>query len=288
MKRLFVIVAILLVFTALSSILAVETYGQTEISTSEPIHVQVGAYIISVQSINLASSNYQLDFYVWFNFDPSQINATQVAQFEFNNGAPTVKQIDATDGYIEYRVTGTFIKTFDFTNYPFESHTLYIDLEHQNLDNTKLVYDIDPASYIEPAGGLAGWITGNITSTVLTHTYGTQSFSRPQFAVTLSKPLISGVIKSVLPISIITGISLLAFALSAEDYSQKLALGITTLLSATAFHLSLTSGIPSTGLTLGRQNDDWRLHSLPLQHRFCSLPHDVSAQRQERSSYSIQ
>ncbi len=69
--------------------------------------------------------------------------------------------------------------------------------------------------------------------------------------MTLSRPLISGIIKSVLPISIITGISLLAFALAAEDYSQKMALGITTLLSATAFHLSLISGIPPTGyLTL--------------------------------------
>jgi len=35
--------------------------------------------------------------------------------------------------------------------------------------------------------------------------------------------------------------------MSAEDYSQKMALGITTLLSATAFHLSLLSGIPPTG-----------------------------------------
>jgi hypothetical protein len=69
--------------------------------------------------------------------------------------------------------------------------------------------------------------------------------------VTIGRPLISGIIKSVLPISIITGISLLAFALEAEDYSQKMALGITTLLSATAFHLSLISGIPPTGyLTL--------------------------------------
>jgi hypothetical protein len=39
--------------------------------------------------------------------------------------------------------------------------------------------------------------------------------------------------------------------MAAEDYPQKMALGITTLLSATAFHLSLVSGIPPTGyLTL--------------------------------------
>jgi hypothetical protein len=65
--------------------------------------------------------------------------------------------------------------------------------------------------------------------------------------VILSRPLISGIIKDVLPLAVITGISLLAFAMAAEDYNNKMALGITTLLSATAFHLSLLSGIPPTG-----------------------------------------
>lgn len=81
----------------------------------------------------------------------------------------------------------------------------------------------------------------------LSHAYSDQIFSRPEFDVTLSRPLISGIIKSVLPLAIITGISLLSFAMAAEDYNNKMALGITTLLSATAFHLSLLNGIPPTG-----------------------------------------
>jgi hypothetical protein len=254
MKKLAITLALFMILAVATSFVALDAHGQTSdtaSSTSTPVHIQVGVYVIDIQSINLANSNYQIDFYLWFNFNPQQINASDVAQFEFINGEPTIKQIDASSGYLEFRVTGTFLKTFDFTNYPFESHTLFIELEHENLDNTQLIYNIDPTSYIEPAGGLSGWNTGNITSTVLTHSYGDQAFSRPQFSVTLSRPLISGVIKSVLPISIITGISLLAFALAAEDYSQKMALGITTLLSATAFHLSLISGIPPTGyLTL--------------------------------------
>jgi hypothetical protein len=100
---------------------------------------------------------------------------------------------------------------------------------------------------MEPTASVAGWTLGNLQSQVILHSYGAQSFIRPVFTVTLSRPIISGLIKSVLPIAIITAISLLAFVMSAEDYSQKMALGITTLLSATAFHLSLLSGIPPTG-----------------------------------------
>lgn len=250
--------------------------------------MQVGVYIIDIQSINLADSSYQSDFSLWFNFNSSQINATQVSQFEFSNGQPTIKQIDASDGYLEDRVTGDFLKTFDFTNYLFESHTLFIELEHENLDVTQLVYTIDPTSYIETTAGVAGWDTGNLTSQVLTHSYSDQSFSHPEFDVTLTRPLISGLIKDVLPISIITGISLLAFAMAAEDYNNKMALGITTLLSAAAFHLSLDSGIPTTGyLTLADRMmiGVYVLFLFNIWHS--SVSYDIGAQRQKRPSNII-
>ena len=30
--------------------------------------------------------------------------------------------MDAEHGYLEYRVRGDFLKTFDFTRYPYETH----------------------------------------------------------------------------------------------------------------------------------------------------------------------
>jgi hypothetical protein len=125
-------------------------------------------------------------------------------------------------------------------------------LEHENLDNTQLVYSIDPTSFIEPTAGVAGWNLGSLQIQVLTHSYGPgQDFSRPEFDITLSRPLTAGLVKDVLPISLITAISLLAFAMSAEDYNARIALGITALLSATAFQIAIDSGIPPTGyLTL--------------------------------------
>lgn len=252
MKKLAVALMLVLILTVLFAVLDADIHAQTQANTSDsPIHVQTGVWIIDIQKIDLEASTYRLDFYLWFSFNPQQINASEVSQFEFINGEPNIKQIDGTDAYLEYRVTGDFLKTFDFSMYPFESHQLTIEIEHTNLDNNSLVYDIDQTSYIEPTASVAGWNLGNLQSQVLQHSYSDQTYSRPVFAVTLSRPIISGLIKSVLPIAIITAISLLAFVMSAEDYSQKMALGITTLLSATAFHLSLLSGIPPTGyLTL--------------------------------------
>jgi hypothetical protein len=49
------------------------------------------------------------------------------------------------------------------------------------------------------------------------------------------------------PLAVITTISLLAFFMAPQNFAQRITLGVTTLLSATAFHLSLISGIPPTG-----------------------------------------
>ena len=247
-KKLCVALALGLILTAISSVLLADVNCQTGTSTSDgQVHVQTGLWIINIQKIDLEASSYRLDFYLWFSFNPSQITASEVSQFEFVNGQPNVKQINANDSYLEYRVTGDFLKSFDFSLYPFESHDLTIELEHTNLANDSLVYDVDQTTGMESAASVAGWNLGNIQSQVQLHSYSDQSFSRPVFTVTLSRPMTSAVIKSVLPIAIITAISLLAFVMSAEDFTQKMALGITTLLSATAFHLSLLNGIPPTG-----------------------------------------
>lgn len=83
------------------------------------------------------------------------------------------------------------------------------------------------------------------------HSYGDEAYSRFIFSVSLTRPALSSFIKSVLPISVITTISLLAFFISPQNFAQRIGLGVTTLLSATAFHLALIGGIPPTGyLTL--------------------------------------
>ena len=231
---------------SLTAISAVQPVSAQQTQRPQPIHIQTGIWIINVQKVDLEASSYRLDFYLWFSFDPS-VNASEVGSFEFVNSQPSIKLIDSTDSYLEYRVTGDFIKSFDFSMYPFESHDLTIELEHSNLDSTKLVYDIDNSSKVESAASIAGWDMGKLQFATVEHSYGDQSFSRPVFTLTLSRPMTSALIKSVLPITVITAISLLAFVMVAEDYAQKMALGITTLLSATAFHLSLLSGIPPTG-----------------------------------------
>jgi hypothetical protein len=239
---------ILLVFVFTSLLVLCAKAGN---SSYQSAVVKVGVWLINVEKVDLSANSYRLDFYLWFRFNSSEINAEKVKEFEFINGAPTKDKINETEGYLEYRIRGDFIKTFDFTRYPFETHELTVVLEHKNLDISQLSFEDDPTSDIDPMVNVAGWEIGDFKTFVTEHAYGEDVYSRFVFGVTLKRHFLSALIKNVLPIMIITAISLLTFFISPQNFSQRIGLGVTTLMSATAFHLSLLSSIPPTGyLTL--------------------------------------
>ena len=218
------------------------------VKAAPTVEVDVGIWLVNVEKVDLAASSYKLDFYLWFKFDPSEINLNEVKEFEFINGAPTKYEIEADgNGYLEYRIRGDFIKTFDFSQYPFENQQLTIKLEHKFLDSTQLIYLPDDSSTIDPEATVAGWDITSFDTHIAEHSYDTEYFSRFIATVILQRPTLSAFIKSVLPISVITTIALLAFFISPNNFAQRIGLGVTTLLSATAFHLSLVNGIPPTG-----------------------------------------
>jgi len=228
--------------------LLVETATLKSANAESAVEVEVGIWLVNVEKVDLAASSFKLDFYLWFRFDPSEISLSEVKEFEFINGAPTKYEIAADEeGYLEYRVRGDFIKAFDFTQYPFENQELSVQLEHKFLDSTQLVYVSDASSTIDPEATVTGWDIASFETSIDEHAYGSEAYSRFFSKVVLQRPTLSAFIKSVLPISVITTIALLAFFISPNNFAQRIGLGVTTLLSATAFHLSLVNGIPPTG-----------------------------------------
>lgn len=242
------VLTLVLFVTSTFSALAAES---TTTALEDPVHVKVGVWLVNVEKVDLPANTYRLDFYLWFKFNPAEISINEVKNFEFVNGQPTKYEVDASeDGYLEYRVKGDFIAVFDFTRYPFESHELPVVLEHKILNISSIVFEQDPESTIEPAANVAGWNLGGFRTEVKEHAYD-KVYSRFIFSVNLSRPVVSAFIKSVLPVSFITTISLLAFFMAPTNFSQRITLAVTTLLAATTFHLSLLNGIPPTGyLTL--------------------------------------
>jgi hypothetical protein len=249
MKKHYLLIVFALVLLPLLT-LTPPAKAETSESQSNPAGVQVGVWLVNVEKVDLAASSYRLDFYLWFKFNSSEISLADVKKFEFVNGplgpfSPIEE--NETQGYVEYRIKGDFMKTFDFARYPFETHTLTIELEHKGFDVSRLYYVADLNSSVDETVNVAGWEIGEYRSTVTEHSYGGETYSRFIFSIQLKRPTLSSFVKSVLPIMVITTISLLTFFISPQNFSQRIGLGVTTLMSATAFHLSLLSGIPPVG-----------------------------------------
>lgn len=245
MKKWFIIGVLAVFFFAVFA----QNVMSANAASESPAEVQVGVWLVNVEKVDLSASSYRLDFYLWFNYNPSEISLSEVQQFEFINGAPSIYIVysNETQGYIEYRVRGDFITSFDFSRYPFETHGLAVKIEHKNFNVNSLVYEQDPTSDIDPEASVAGWNLGSFQTLITDHSYGDETFSRFVFSVNLGRPLLSSAIKTVVPLAVITTISLLAFFMAPQNFAQRITLAVTTLLSATAFHLSLISGIPPTG-----------------------------------------
>lgn len=189
----FTVAVLFLFFLFPSSIVAKPADAQiidvTLTNASEPVYVKVGVWLNNIEKVDLSGNSYRLDFYLWFSFDPFQISLDDVRHFEFINGSPIKIEIDSNSSYLEYRVKGDFITSFDFSQYPFDSHSLPVQLEHNSHDITQLVYELDPKSGTEKSANVAGWNLGALQTEVVEHTYPDQTFSRFTFSVTIAKPL---------------------------------------------------------------------------------------------------
>ncbi|MCW4044440.1 MAG: hypothetical protein NWE94_02860 [Candidatus Bathyarchaeota archaeon] len=240
-------VAIAILSFTLLALLAGNTAARG--ASVNPTRVEVGVWLVNVEKVDLSANSYRLDFYLWFRFNPSEISIDEIRNFEFINGAPTKYEVktDGAAGYLEYRVRGDFINSFDFSNYQFETHELTVEIEHKTLDNSQLIFEGAVDSNIDPDASVSGWTLEGFRTKTTGHSYGEDIYSRFIFSVDLNRPALSSFIKSVLPVAIITTISLLAFFMSPQNFAQRITLGVTTLMSATTFHLSLISGIPPTG-----------------------------------------
>lgn len=210
--------------------------------------VKAGIWLVNVDRFDTSTGSYNVDFYIWFRWDASG-ESDKPINFEFTNGrTASIDIIRQSDGYYEARVRGTFIKKLDFTNYPFDEHTLTIEVEDKvkSIDDLIFVVD-DKASGVDEGLSIPGWYMKSWSIGVGEHRYPDATYSRLIFSFTLARYTLSTVLKSVLPITVISTIASLTFFIAPKNFAQRIGIGVTTLLAGVAAHLNLTSQLPQIG-----------------------------------------
>ena len=213
-------------------------------------NVRVNTFVRSVEKVDLSESTFRIDFYLVFEVDLNEISLEEANKFEFVNGEPSMKILDekiqGSRAELAYRVKGDFVTQFELGRYPFDSHNIEVILDFLGAPPN---LNLEAFSMVNQEMILVGWDYEGIESRVVEHSYdeGENTFSRFVLSIKIRRPLLSTILKNVLPITIIAAIALLTFLISASSPSERIGLGVSTLLSATAFHLSLIGNIPPTG-----------------------------------------
>lgn len=239
------IVLTVLVASLVSTALPNSAGQVASLDSSSNSDVKTGVLLVNVQKFDIPSGSYDLDFYIWFKW-----SGNKTINYEFMNGkASSTEIVKSVPGYLEVRIRGTFLKSLDFRDFPFNSHELTVELEDkvEHIVSLRFTPDVNESG-IDESINIAGWNVQDWSVTSVEHNYpGDETYSRFVFSFTIGKSTLPSVLKSIVPIAIITCIALLAFLVSPVNYGQRISLGVTTLMAAVAFHLALTSQIPPVG-----------------------------------------
>jgi hypothetical protein len=129
-----------------SEAVAEEAPADADAPPAEPSVVTVGMYINRLRDVNLREGTYVVDFWMWFRWQNEELNPAQT--FELVNGE-ILSRIDSevTDDldhkYTSVRLVARMYHVFDVDHFPYDNHTLNIDIEDVENEAHLQVYRPD-------------------------------------------------------------------------------------------------------------------------------------------------
>jgi len=212
--------------------------------------VLVGVYVLNVGEIDLRTGSYTMDFYLSMRCPTVTCD---FGSFEFMNGrASSISLEENTTTEKFWRVQGSFYENLDLHKYPFDSHTLSIEVEDQVLTTQYLNYEPDPTySGIDPSIVVVGWSVSGWSQSVVGHYYQVynQTYSRYIFSLNLDREPTSAV-AIFIPVLLLTFIALMATLMygdSSSVFENRILLSASLLIAAVLFQFSLDSSLPPLG-----------------------------------------
>jgi hypothetical protein len=227
-------------------------------STDGPIKIMVGTYILGVGNLDMTTGGYTIDFYLTLTCD----RPCPEPQFDIMNATDeSYKDLQsATDRRYNYRVRADLATRLDLEDYPFDAHTLTIEIEDKSLSNKELVFVVDTsATGVDKYVLVSGWdldgfntpeAEGNWQARVEDHLYpvfNNEAYSRYVFSLNISHPWQASFLKGLFAAIVIVGVGMLSFLMTYDDAEDRLNLTAATLASAIFYHMTLTASVPPVG-----------------------------------------
>lgn len=229
--------------------------------------VTVGVYPISAYNLDIETSTYYVDTYVWFRWkgeiDPTLtvefINGVERWGMTTTNVFEKPEQMKDGSFYQVLRVEGRFVQPFSLVNFPLDQQQLTLMIEDTTYPTDQLVYvpDTKDSGY----GNLlkiAGWNINGWKIESLQHSYGTQfgdtrqttggaKFSMLRYALDIQRPVNFFIWKLLLPLLIVLCANWTALLLHPSLVEVRTAMPATALLTTVFLQQSYSAALPDVG-----------------------------------------
>lgn len=230
-----------------------------------PAEVFAGVYVANVQAVSLDTNSFDADFYLWLRWTDPDIDPT--AGVEVMNVyqkwglvvTPVYEEPQRqADGSLLWlaRYQGSFNSPLTVADYPFEKQSLKLLIEDGVEDSQRLVYraDTEPIT-LDREVTLPGYNFGKPTIGFGDYTYDSsfgernsnreeRTYPRISVEIPLSSAVVSGMVKTILPIFIVMIASALGLVIPASYVDSKVNVPIFSLLALVAMHWGVSSALP--------------------------------------------
>jgi hypothetical protein len=244
--------------------------GSLLVDTDEPAAnvqvVTVGLYPITVYGLDIASSTYYLDTYVWFRWK-GDIDPTQTMELmNAVDDSGTVKEVllpeptVLADGskYQVLRVEGRFFQPFSLRDFPLDRQVLSVLIEDTIHPRDQIAYQFDDqeSGYGDllqvPGWNISGW-----SAERLKHDYGSSfgevgrggdsAYSAVRFQLEIVRPVSLFVWKLLLPLIIVLAANWVVLLLDPRMVDLRTAMPATSLLTTVFLQQSYSASLPEVG-----------------------------------------
>ena len=211
--------------------------------------VQIGVYILRILNFDTSTGTYQIDFFLNLKCqalpcDPTEFEVTNATSHPDIDSQTT--EDDEQQGIYYYRVHADMQTVIDVREFPFDVQRLRIELEHKYKSATQYILLPDTQlSGFDSQIEIPGWTAlPEIQGRSELHSYSIygESYSKAILEVLVFNPIWESLLRTVLPVIVITFAGIISFFMKYDRAMDRLGLITSSLVGSVLFSLSFPRG----------------------------------------------
>jgi hypothetical protein len=208
--------------------------------------VSIGLNLIYLGNIDVREQTFDAEFYLNLKWKGTRTARNfELLNVKNYNRSYFEEWVERDTNWITCKITGTFRSEMDVTQYPIDDQTLSIKIGDYVYTSDSLEYIINK-EIDKPFERLSlfEWKIKKYNFQVIKSLEFQSQFSVVEYSIDVYRKPGPFIIKVLIPILIIIGVSFLTLFLTKEQLEACIAIGITTMLSLIALHFSISNHLP--------------------------------------------